>query len=139
MLMYTFSLVDWNFGKFCPKQPKLSVCYVHFYRFDWKCLFWAYGLKNEKSLFKLKFDSKTDWNVPNLMVIFNFLFSDFFSFSGEKYSFVGQYGPITQNCMFKAKFGTQTNSNMLSWMVLFTFSNVDRHCPFFLDKFSTKT
>ena len=95
--MYTFSLVDWNFGKFLSKTTKV-VCML--------CFFWAYGLKNEKSLFKLKFDSKTDWNVPNLMVIFNFLFSDFFSFSGEKYSFVGQYGPITQNCMFKAKFGT---------------------------------
>ena len=81
------------------------------------------GLKNQNYHFKLKYGTSYDLNMPNSMMLFNFLVF------GRKY-FFGQIWSKNQNYHFKLKFGGWLNSNMQNSMMLFTFFVFDRKCPF---------
>ena len=63
------------------------------------------NLVQKSKLFKLTFNTKTNSNKQNSMVVFTFSVLD-------ETPFLGKFGPKSQNCQFKLKFGTLTNSDM---------------------------
>ena len=70
------------------------------------------GKKNKQIYqFKLKFDTWTNLNMKNWIVML------FFFCLGHKYPFLENFFP--KNQLLKLKFKTYTNLNMENWMVIF--------------------
>ena len=84
-----------------------------------------FGPKNLKCQFKLKFDTKTNLNMQNSIVMVTFC-------SRPKASFLGKFCLRNQNCQFKLKFGFETISDMQNSMVMFSFSVFDLKYPFWV-------
>ena len=75
---------------------------------DIKCLFWANLFqKNHNCLFKMKFDTYSNSNMLNSLVILNFLFWAENTFSGQSNFKISRLS-------VKMKFGTW--SNWISWI-----------------------
>ena len=97
MVMFTFSVFDWNY------------------------LFWANFVQ------KIKFVNIGWNLVSRLirMCRIQWWCSFFLFYLGWKNPFLDKLGPQGQNCQFKMKFGTYINSNMQNSMVVFSFSVLD--------------
>ena len=103
-------------------------------RIQWQWLLFPFSIKNALSAqighkcqnyqFKLKFGTKTNSNMQNSIVMFNFLVFD------RKYLFWGKFAPKNQNYQFRLKLGGWPNSNIQNSMVLFTFFVFDRKYSF---------
>ena len=77
-----------------------------------------FGPKNKNCLFKLKFGTRTNSDMQNLLMMFTFQFMN-----GN--TFLGKFVEKKNHCQFKLKFGTQTNLNLCNSVVVFTFSVFD--------------
>ena len=94
------------------------MCGVHFFCFrPEKPFLCKSGQKNQNCQFKLKFGTKTNFNMWNSMMMLTLSVFD--------QSFLGKFGPKIQNCLFKVKFDTKTNLNVQNSMVVCILSVLD--------------
>ena len=77
----------------------------------------------------MKFDTKTNLNMQDLMVVFILsVFRPEYPFWGTLF---GKFGPKKENCLFELKIGTQTDSNMMDSMMMFIIPVFKRKYHFF--------
>ena len=108
--------LSWNL---VPLVPIL----IRIFKIQWWCSFYLFyntlfghiWSKNPNCQFKVKFCTKSNSNMQNLMEI----------------PFFGKFGSKSQNCQFKLKFSTYTNTNLKNWTFMFVFSAFKWEYPFF--------
>ena len=97
--------------------------------FHWKYVFGQVWSKKSNCQFELKFGTKTNLNMHNAIVVFNFSVLD------QRNPFWTNQVQKNQNCQFKLKFGTRNNWNMRNSMMIFFFSVFDHKYPSWVNLF----
>ena len=146
MVAFTYSFFDQRYqfwGNLVQKikiiclKWKLVPRLIRICRLEWSCLLFLFyikniflgklGAKNQNHQFKLKFDTYTNSNMQNSVVVFTFSALDRDSF------FLANLVGKGKNSLFKLKFGTKTNYNFSTIQSMFILSVIDQKYPFLVN------